>query len=138
VFAVMQGLLQCLDALPWRLFTSYGRERMAKATTAVRNIFKASKRMPVVGPLVGAAHFAIDARRWRTITERDWAGRYAESPLVAAHANLPAPSLREISSQLCTALQHREPEYQRWCREMRSPSRLARKQWEFVFVLQAL
>ncbi|MFT4068965.1 SAM-dependent methyltransferase [Paraburkholderia sp.] len=107
---------------------------MANATSALRRIFKKTKRLPVIGSVVST----INGRRWRAVTERQWAARYAESPLVATHNDEPAPSLRGLSSQLCTALQFREPEYARWCREMRSPARLARKQWEFVFVLEAL
>jgi SAM-dependent methyltransferase len=107
---------------------------MVNAALTLTNIFRKSKRLPVIGSVVSTIH----EHRWRTVTERQWAARYAQSPLVAAHANDPAPSLSALTSQLCTALQFREPAYARWCREMRSPARLARKQWEFVFVLEAL
>jgi 2-polyprenyl-3-methyl-5-hydroxy-6-metoxy-1,4-benzoquinol methylase len=48
------------------------------------------------------------------------------------------PSLETITSQLCTTGQCVESKYQYWCSEMRSPARLGRKQWEFVFILEAL
>jgi len=48
------------------------------------------------------------------------------------------PSLRRLGSQLCTASQFDEPEYARWCAELREQQRHHRKQWEFVWILEAL
>ncbi|NOT49821.1 MAG: SAM-dependent methyltransferase [Chitinophagaceae bacterium] len=41
-------------------------------------------------------------------------------------------------SELCKAKDWQTGWYQRWCREMNESPRFHRKQWEFVFVMQAL
>ena len=48
------------------------------------------------------------------------------------------PTLEMIGSQLCTASQFLSPTYQKWCDSICERPRLHRKQWEFVYVLQAL
>lgn len=48
------------------------------------------------------------------------------------------PSLEQISSQLCTASQFYSPIYRRWCENFHEVPRLHRKQWEFVYILEAL
>lgn len=48
------------------------------------------------------------------------------------------PDLDNPVSQLCTSTQLRSGLYRRWCREMHSPARFSRKQWEFVYILQVL
>jgi len=48
------------------------------------------------------------------------------------------PSLENITSQLATTFQCFEPRYKEWCDIMRSPARMNRKQWEFVYILEAL
>lgn len=48
------------------------------------------------------------------------------------------PLLEEPVSQLCTANQMLSKTYKKWCSELNSPPRFARKQWEFVYILQAL
>ncbi|WP_322015538.1 SAM-dependent methyltransferase [Paraburkholderia sp. J12] len=106
---------------------------MQSLANALKGVARASKKAPVVGRIFDTVHFAI----WRGRMERDWARRYEESPLVASAAGDP-PSLSRITSQLCTATQFREGAYGRWCREMRTPARFARKQWEFVYILEAL
>lgn len=50
----------------------------------------------------------------------------------------PDPSLSEPVSQLCTAEQMTGPLYREWCRKISSPARFSRKQWEFVYIMQAL
>jgi 2-polyprenyl-3-methyl-5-hydroxy-6-metoxy-1,4-benzoquinol methylase len=52
--------------------------------------------------------------------------------------NQPTPMLQSPASQLCTASQLREPVYRVWCDALREPPALRRKQWEFVYILQAL
>ncbi len=47
-------------------------------------------------------------------------------------------SLDNPTSQLCTSNQLLSPIYRKWCDEMGTPVRFARKQWEFVYILQAL
>jgi hypothetical protein len=49
-----------------------------------------------------------------------------------------APSLAALGSQLCTASQFDEPKYARWCAAIREQPRHHRKQWEFVWILEAL
>jgi len=46
--------------------------------------------------------------------------------------------MARVSSQTCTAGQFFEREYLAWCDKIRDPRRLHRKQWEHVFILQAL
>ena len=48
------------------------------------------------------------------------------------------PSLEAIGSQLCTASQWLSPKYKYWCEQFNEVPRLHRKQWEFVYVLEAL
>jgi SAM-dependent methyltransferase len=48
------------------------------------------------------------------------------------------PSLALPVSQLCTASQFAEPEYARICEAMDVRPRLARKQWEFVYIIRCL
>ncbi len=48
------------------------------------------------------------------------------------------PSLEKIGSQLCTASQFKSPIYIDWCNRFGEKPKLHRKQWEFVYVLQAL
>src|SRR5580658_5221477 len=43
-----------------------------------------------------------------------------------------------IRSRACTQDQFQTPEYLTWCRMMREVPRFHRKQWEFVFVADAL
>lgn len=48
------------------------------------------------------------------------------------------PSLAQLGSQLCTASQFDEPIYAEWCEALREPPEYRRKQWEFVFICEAL
>lgn len=48
------------------------------------------------------------------------------------------PTLADPVSQGCTAAQFDEPVYERWIKEMRFKPQRHRKQWEFVYILQAL
>lgn len=48
------------------------------------------------------------------------------------------PSLEDITSQLCSASQFYSPIYSYWCNQIKETPRLHRKQWEFVYILQAL
>ncbi len=42
------------------------------------------------------------------------------------------------TSQLCTARQFAEAPYREWCRAIREPPTLHRKQWEYAWLLQCL
>ncbi|MBY0227427.1 MAG: FkbM family methyltransferase [Hyphomicrobium sp.] len=48
------------------------------------------------------------------------------------------PTLKNISSQAVTQAQFQEPEYSEWCAAIKEEPRYHRKQWEFVYILQAL
>ena len=48
------------------------------------------------------------------------------------------PTLRHVTSQLCTSSQFLEPEYDRLCAEIRQEKLFHRKQWEYVYILRAL
>lgn len=45
---------------------------------------------------------------------------------------------KKRKSELCKAKDWQAEWFQRWCREMNDPARFHRKQWEFVYVMQAL
>ncbi|MBK3820718.1 methyltransferase domain-containing protein [Paraburkholderia aspalathi] len=97
-------------------------------------IVNASKK----APLIGAVQLALYDRYWRARTAREWGARYTSAPLVIDGQDTPEPSLSRIASQLCTASQCVDVRYRHWCKKMKSPARLARKQWEFVYALEAL
>lgn len=48
------------------------------------------------------------------------------------------PVLEHITSQICTASQFQSPLYDKWCKSFHEEPRMHRKQWEFVYILQAL
>jgi len=77
---------------------------------------------------------------WRIKTFFDLRTRIELSDNTVAYSReaYAEPSLKQLSSQLCTAQQCLEERYHYWCHQMRSPARLGRKQWEFVFILEAL
>lgn len=52
--------------------------------------------------------------------------------------DFPVPNLSTLSSQLCTANQFDEKQYTNICRLIDSPPRYSRKQWEFVYIINAL
>lgn len=107
---------------------------MASIRNVISGIVNSSKKIPVLG----SAQLALYEIYWRSRTAREWAARYTSAQLVVNSDDWPEPSLEKISSQLCTASQCIDERYRFWCREMKSPARLARKQWEFVYTLEAL
>lgn len=50
----------------------------------------------------------------------------------------PEPSLEHPVSQLCTARQLEEPQFQYWCEQVKAPPNKHRKLWEFTFILEVL
>lgn len=60
------------------------------------------------------------------------------SPLASVERNPEDPSLENVTSQVATTYQCFEPRYKEWCDIMRSPARMNRKQWEFVYILEVL
>lgn len=107
---------------------------MASIRRAISSIINTSKKLPVIG----SAQLALYDIYWRTRTSKEWSARYTSASLVVNNSDWPEPTLENISSQLCTASQCIDGRYRKWCREMKSPARLARKQWEFVYTLEAL
>lgn len=59
-------------------------------------------------------------------------------PIYGSQATTPEPTLENLTSQLCTQKQFKSPIYKRWCAEIREVPRFHRKQWEFVYILEAL
>lgn len=98
-------------------------------------VSQAAKRIPILGSLIWGAYGIY----WRGRTARDVVRQYGESPMsILDDKDSPEPTLDKLTSQLCTASQCLEQRYLYWCREMKSPARLGRKQWEFVFILETL
>ena len=94
-----------------------------------------------------AARFADDTRRPPVILAAEVVARapdlapeqrYDPRAVPFLDVDAPEPTLAEPASQLCTASQFAEPTYRRWCRALREPPTLGRKQWEFVWLLQCL
>ena len=48
------------------------------------------------------------------------------------------PSLKTLRSQCVTQAQIESEVYQNWCAEMKQVPRYSRKQWEYIYVLEAL
>ena len=63
---------------------------------------------------------------------------YSQNRNFLNFGDYPIPTLEFPVSQLCTGDQMLEPVYQKWCREIDSPARFSRKQWEFIYIIQAL
>lgn len=82
------------------------------------------------------------------VRERDWLLDLAvealggldprDHPHLRPHLAGPLPSLARPGSQLCTRGQFDDPLYGRWCSLLRETPCLVRKQWEWVYILQAL
>ncbi|MBB5496882.1 cyclopropane-fatty-acyl-phospholipid synthase family protein [Paraburkholderia sp. MM5384-R2] len=107
---------------------------MRTVRSALAGIINGAKTIPILG----AAQLALYERYWRKRTAREWSARYVGAQLVVDGSGSPEPTLHHPTSQFCTASQCVEERYRYWCREMKSPARLARKQWEFVYTLEAL
>ena len=67
------------------------------------------------------------------LTLRKHASRRAPAARIASE-----PRLDKVTSQVATTSQCLEPRYKQWCDSMRSPARMNRKQWEFVYILETL
>lgn len=64
--------------------------------------------------------------------------KYKKNENILYFGDFRQPSLSHPSSQLCTSNQITSKTYAYWCKLLQSPPRFSRKQWEFVFILQAL
>lgn len=58
--------------------------------------------------------------------------------MASQHKKECEPSLKHIASQVATTAQCFEPIYKEWCSIMHARARMHRKQWEFVYILEAL
>lgn len=63
---------------------------------------------------------------------------YEGSQSILIFGDDPEPSLKDPVCQLCTANQFDDLSYRHWCKEMDSPARFSRKQWEFVYIAEVL
>ena len=72
-------------------------------------------------------------RRWRE-SQRD----YSQKITLLNFGDFSEPDLMKPVSQLCTSNQMLSPIYDYWCDVIKSPARFSRKQWEFVYIMQAL
>jgi 2-polyprenyl-3-methyl-5-hydroxy-6-metoxy-1,4-benzoquinol methylase len=75
---------------------------------------------------------------WRIRRWRESQKIYHSQEELVKFGEFPSPSLASPVSQLCTAEQMLSPIYDDWCDAIHSPPRFSRKQWEFVFIMQAL
>lgn len=75
---------------------------------------------------------------WRVRTWVESRVAYPISDRVLSFGKFPKPTIETPTSQLCTSNQFLTKTYRDWCDELDSPARYARKQWEFVYILQAL
>jgi hypothetical protein len=64
--------------------------------------------------------------------------KYKKNENILYFGDFKQPSINKPATQLCTANQITSKIYANWCLLLRSPPRFSRKQWEFVFILQAL
>ena len=98
-------------------------------------IVNAVKQMLIVRAV---AFFAYNYY-WQIRTFRDLSRQYKEPELFFMDgSSYSAPTMIALTSQLCAVSQCLEPKYEHWRNEMRSPVRLGCKQWQFVFILEAL
>ena len=75
---------------------------------------------------------------WRVRMWLESHKKYSPTTPLVKFGDFPQPSLANPVSQLCTANQFLTDTYRKWCREIKSPARYSRKQWEFVYIMQAL
>lgn len=109
----------------------------------------------VVYAVMGSIPDATDASADRLVVTldhpddgSDYAGAVAEARSTVFGSDALRPTARLVSparstladpvSQMCTASQFDEPAYARWLERLRQPRHRHRKQWEFVYILQAL
>ncbi|HET7097813.1 MAG TPA: FkbM family methyltransferase [Casimicrobiaceae bacterium] len=104
--------------------------------------YVASERSSLVPALVGPPGRTDDFVRAAELVARNpdlpAAARFDSALHLFLGLTDPEPTLSHPTSQLCTASQFREPEYRHWCEIFGEPPVLHRKQWEHVFLLEAL
>ena len=93
-----------------------------------------------IGKCIRQSSFLLSlyALYWKIKMFIDYRKKYPSSTFIFNNDDYPVPTLKNITSQMCTSNQFFEEEYRKWCSEMHSPPRFSRKQWEYVFILEAL
>lgn len=91
---------------------------------------RAISRIPLVWWFYGM-YWSV---RHKVETRRKW----KENGRILDFGAYAPPSLEHPVTQLCTSEQMTSPLYRDWCNKISSPARYSRKQWEFVFIMQAL
>ena len=99
-----------------------------------RAMFSALRRIATKVPLVWSAYGAY----WHFRQKLEARYRWRSDPRILDFGNYPTPTLLNPSTQLCTAGQMTSDVYHDWCKRIFSPARFSRKQWEFVYIMQAL
>jgi 2-polyprenyl-3-methyl-5-hydroxy-6-metoxy-1,4-benzoquinol methylase len=99
-----------------------------------REVISRLRSLAVSIPMVWAAY----RQYWRLRRWLESSKKYPISSRLLSFGNFPIPTLDEPGSQLCTAEQMLSSTYDIWCDAIHSPPRFSRKQWEFVFIMQAL
>ena len=64
--------------------------------------------------------------------------KYSKNSSCLNFGDFSNPSLENPVSQLCTSNQLLSKVYDNWCKKIQSPPRFSRKQWEFIYILQAM
>ena len=92
------------------------------------------KNIPLLGPM------AIQI--WRLVKkyqlQRNSKVKQARRKLKAIKNKSKTPAMTGLSCQLVTQSQMESETFERWCSEIKETPRYHRKQWEYVYVLQAL
>ncbi len=72
------------------------------------------------------------------LQKRSWGESFDPARSLFLGLNHPTPTLQNPRSQLCTESQLGEPAYKAWCDALRESPALDHRQWERVYILQAL
>ena len=82
--------------------------------------------------------WSIYRQYWRFRRWRESRRTFSQKIALVDFGVFSEPDLIQPVSQLCTAKQMLSPIYDYWCDVIQSPARFSRKQWEFVYIMQAL
>ncbi len=111
------------------ILTYYPRMQATILKTKVMNHLKKMMKHHFLPRKIFDLYYSM--HNWKTL-------RKFQSKIIAANSDESHPTLANITSQIVTAAQCFETIYKEWCNAMRSPARMHRKQWEFVYILEAL
>jgi SAM-dependent methyltransferase len=104
------------------------------------DVIKHKKELLYLRKILGRIPLALAAYKylWKFRTALEFRLSYPKKENIIHFGDYPNPSLENPTSQLCTAKQILTKPYRYWCDLILSPARFSRKQWEFVFIMQAL